>query len=197
MSSSLDAFVRIWTQRRTASGAVYGVAADSLAEDVKVAVAVAEQRFRYLGWQRRKRLLAWAVPGVQRRLASGRRIRLVTLPYPRSSMAQLAHAWLVLRHRIERRTGELEFCGTRAIGSRTGVPHCHVLADWGPEWLAQEWFSMSWREITGFSVVDVRQVSSVGAARYVAANVAGYVSDQAGGRMFRSRGWLPRLPDGS
>jgi hypothetical protein len=105
-------------------------------------------------------------------------------------MGALAVAWSDLRKRVVRETGELEFCGTRAIGARTGVPHGHVLADWGFAWLEQEWFSDAWSEITGFRVVDVRQVRSEGAARYVAANVAGYVADQAGGRMFRSRGWF-------
>jgi len=197
VSSSLDAFVRIYSRRRTSQGAIYEVASDSLADDVKVAVAIAEQRFRYLGWQRRKRLLAWAVPGVERRLAAGRRVRLLTLPYPGSSMGELAQAWRNLRDRLVRKTGELEFCGTRAVGSRTGVAHAHVLCDWGAAYAEQAWFSESWREISGFGVVDVRQVVSVGAARYVAANVAGYVSDQAGGRMFRSKGWLVGLPDGS
>lgn len=190
--SSLDApFAsgRKWTVRRTRSGAVYQVAADSLAEDVKVAVAVRSEQWDRLGWQRRKRLLKWAVPGVERRLTAGRRVRLLTIPAPGVTMAQLSDCWADLRHRIVRSAGELEFCGTRALGSRTGVPHVHVLCDWGEAWISQEWLSAAWREITSYSVVDVREVRSAGAARYVAANVAGYVSDQAGGRMFRSRGW--------
>jgi hypothetical protein len=69
------------------------------------------------------------------------------------------------------------------------VPHAHVLCDWGEEWIEQAWLSDSWQAITSYRVVDVRQVESTKAARYVADNVAGYVSDQAGGRMFRSRGW--------
>lgn len=190
--SSLDtpfASGRKWTARRTRSGGVYQVAADGLAEDVKVAVAVRVEQWDRLGWQRRKRLLKWAVPGVERRLLAGRRVRLLTIPAPGVTMAQLAESWFALRHRITRQAGELEFCGTRAVGGRTGVPHIHVLCDWGEAWLPQAWFSEAWRGITSYAVVDVREVKSVGAARYVAANVAGYVSDQAGGRMFRSRGW--------
>jgi len=191
-SSSLDApFAsgRKWTARRTRSGAVYAVAADSLAEDIAVRVAVRVDQWERLGWQRRRRLLKWSVPGVERRLSAGRRVRLLTLPAPGVTMAQLSESWAALRHRILRSAGELEFCGTRALGSRTGVPHVHVLCDWGGAWLSQEWLSAAWAVITSYTVVDVREVRSVGAARYVAANVAGYVSDQAGGRMFRSRGW--------
>jgi hypothetical protein len=191
-SSSLDApFAsdRKWTARRTRSGGVYLVAADSLAEDVKVAVAVRVDQWDRLGWQRRKRLLKWAVPGVEWRLQAGRRVRLLTIPAPGVTMAQLSECWSQLRKRLERRAPELEFCGTRAVGSRTGVPHVHVLCDWGSAWVSQAWLSTAWQEITSYGVVDVREVRSIGAARYVAANVAGYVSDQAGGRMFRSRGW--------
>ena len=104
-------------------------------------------------------------------------------------MGQLADSWSQLRKRIDRHAGELAFCGTRALGSRTGVPHVHVLCDWGSAYVSQSWLSDAWEGITSYAVVDVRQVRSAGAARYVAANVAGYVSDQAGGRMFRSRNW--------
>jgi hypothetical protein len=196
--SSLDApfaSARIYTVRRTVSGGLYQVSSDSLAEDVELALRLDGDRIRRNGWQRRKRLLRWAVPGVELRLQAGRVVRLVTLPAPGLSMAHLAHAWLAFRMRIERRAGELEFCGTRAIGSRTGVPHVHVLCDWGSAWVSQSWLSIAWLELTGYGVVDVRQVRSAGAARYVAANVAGYVSDQAGGRMFRSAGWLRSAGD--
>lgn len=192
VASSLDlpfASGRKTTVRRTVSGGLYLVSADDLAEDVKVAVAIREEQWRRLGYERRKRLLKWAVPGVDRRLAAGRRVRLLTIPAPGVSMAQLAESWAALRHRITRAAGELEFCGTRALGSRTGVPHVHVLCDWGSSWISQGWLSEAWEAITSYRVVDVREVQSSGAARYVAANVAGYLSDQAGGRMFRSRGW--------
>lgn len=166
------------------------MASDSLAEDLKVAVDIRADQWKRLGWQRRKRLLRWAVPGVENRLLCGRRVRLLTIPAPGVTMAELSECWSQLRKRIERRSGELEFCGTRALGSKTGVPHIHVLCDWGTVWVSQAWLSIAWQEITSYGVVDVREVRSAGAARYVAANVAGYLSDQAGGRMFRSRGWL-------
>jgi hypothetical protein len=191
-SPSLDASFasdRRTTPRRTRSGAVYLASADNLAEDIRVAVDVREEQWRHLAWQRRKRLLKWSVPGVERRLLAGRRVRLLTIPAPGVTMAQLSDCWSQLRKRIERRAGELEFCGTRALGSKTGVPHVHVLCDWGTAFVSQAWLSEAWQSITSYAVIDVREVSSSGAARYVAANVAGYVSDQAGGRMFRSRNW--------
>lgn len=188
MASSLDTSVRIWTRFRPGVG-WWTVETRSLSEDVAQAVRDAQQRWRSQAWQRRKRLKMYAVPGVLWRLEVGRRVRLLTLPYPGATMAQVAGAWNLLRRRIERRTGELEFCGTRAIGGRTGNPHAHVLCDWGAGFIDQVELAEWWFEITGYRVVDVRMVKSAGAAEYVAANVAGYVSDQAGGRMFRSRGW--------
>lgn len=159
-----------------------------------MAVRMAEDRWRHNGWQRRKRLLAWAVPGVEWRLNRGRKVRLLTLPGPGMAMGDLAQAWRAIAKRIWRQSHELEFCGTRGIGSLHGVPHIHVLCDWGESWIPQGWFSMAWRDVTSYRVVDVRRVKSIGAARYVAANVAGYLADQAGGRMFRSRAWLVGLP---
>src|SRR5438874_3049990 len=138
-SSSLDASFasgRKYTVRRTVSGGLYQVSADTLAEDVQAAVSLREEQWRHLAWQRRKRLLKWAVPGVERRLLTGRRVRLLTIPAPGVTMQQLAEAWVALRHRLVRRAGELEFCGTRALGSRTGVPHVHVLCDWGTSWVS-------------------------------------------------------------
>jgi hypothetical protein len=50
--------------------------------------------------------------------------------------------------------------------------------------------SAMWRELTEYAVVDIREVKSVGAARYVAAQVTGYVAEQGTGRVLVSKGWL-------
>lgn len=176
--------------RSTSGGAAYFSASDSLADDVRIALAIEAEKFKHNGWERRKRLLLWAVPGVEWRLQKGREVRLLTIPGPGMAMRDLAEAWKRLAQRIKRQTGELEFCGTRAIGGNTGLPHIHVLCDWGGAYVPQGWFSVAWADLTSYRVIDVRRVRSVGAARYVASNVAGYLSQQAGGRMFRSRGWL-------
>lgn len=189
---SLDmpfASARVWVDRTTWSGARYQSASDSLFDDIRIAVDLDAERVRRNGWGRRKRLLAWSVPGVERRLAAGRLVRLLTLPGPGMRMEDLAQSWKSLAQRMKRSAGELEFCGTRAIGAKTGVPHVHVLCDWGTYYIPQGWFSMAWADITSYKVVDVRRVRDARAARYVASNVAGYLADQAGGRMFRSRGW--------
>jgi len=188
VATSLDVSVRIFT-RHTRRGWRYEVVSRSLAEDIRIALAVDQERLARNGWQRRKRLLKYAVPGVVRRLSAGRRVRLLTLPYPGASMETVGGAWKLMAARLLRECGELQFCGTRAIGARTGNPHVHVLCDWGDHFVPQAWLAATWLELAGFQVVDVREVKSEGAARYVAANVAGYLSQQAGGRMFRSARW--------
>lgn len=195
-SPSLDTSVRIWT-RWSWGGGWYQVVTRSLAEDIAFTVAEAERRWLRQGYQRRRRLRDALTAGVASRLTAGRRCRLLTLPYPGASSVELHAAWVLMRHRIRRRTGELEFCGTVAVGDEHGVLHLHVVADWGGSWIGQDELSRWWRELTSYAVVDVRQVKSEGAAAYVARQVGGYVGQQGTGRMVKSRGWFPVSPGAS
>jgi len=115
---------------------------------------------------------------------------LVTLPFPGADAKDLYSAFRLLVKRLRRQQGVVEFWGVRAVGSKSGVLHVHAVMDMGYLRGGQARLSELWLGITGFGVVDIREVKSAGAARYVAAQVTGYVAEQGTGRMLVSKGWL-------
>jgi hypothetical protein len=127
--------------------------------------------------------------GIDRRLRAGRRLRLVTLPMPDADAADLWAAFRLLVRELRRELPELEYCGTRSVGPKTGVMHVHVVMDWGTAWMPQERLSALWERYTGYRVVDIREVRSTAVAGYVARQVGGYIGDQGTGRLLRSAGW--------
>jgi hypothetical protein len=131
--------------------------------------------------------------GISRRLALGRRLSLVTLPFPGADARELHAAFRLLVKRLRVR-GPVEFCGVRAVGSKSGVLHVHAVMDMA--YVRQAVLSAMWRELTEYAVVDIRELKTVGAARYVAAQVTGYVAEQGTGRVLVSKGWLDEQQQG-
>ncbi len=186
---SLDSHVRKWA-RVSSRGGLYVVESRTLAEDIQIAVRIAQQRWSYEGYQRRKRVKSRLEAGITSRLFQGRRLSLVTLPFPGADSGELWAAFRLLVRRLRHEQGKVEFCGVRAIGSRTGVLHAHVVMDMGYLKGGQRWLSEQWEILTGCRVVDIREVKSAGVVGYVARQVTGYVSDQGTGRILISKGWL-------
>jgi hypothetical protein len=106
--------------------------------------------------------------------------------------ADAGDLWAAFRLLVRelRREGDLDYCGTRATGSKTGLLHVHVVMDWGDRFVSQDRLSKLWERYTGYAVVDVREVRSVGAAAYIARQVGGYVGEQGTGRLLASAGWV-------
>jgi hypothetical protein len=189
LPQSLDSHVRKWA-RFSSRGGFYTVLSYSLAEDIAIAVRIAQQRWAYEGYQRRKRVRQRLEAGIISRLARGRRLSLVTLPFPGADTGELWAAFRLLVRRLRHQQGSVEFCGVRAVGSKTGVLHAHVVMDMGYLKGGQKWLSEQWEILTGCRVVDIREVKSSGVVGYVARQVTGYVADQGTGRLLISKGWL-------
>lgn len=193
---SLDSHVRKWPMV-SSRGGLYVVETRSLAEDIRLAVRLALRRWSYDGYQRRRRVREFLELGISRRLKVGRRLSFVTLPFPGADAYDLWAAFRLLVKQLRRRQGSVEFCGVRATGSRSGVMHVHVVMDMGYLAGGQAELSRLWKGLTGYGVVDIREVKSTSVVEYIARQVSGYVADQGTGRVLKSKGWCDGVGEDS
>jgi len=115
-----------------------------------------------------------------------KRVRFMTLTSsPSSSWNELNSHFQVLRERIARAFGKLDYIKFRT-NEGYGVLHVVYVGSFVP----QKWLSRNWQEIHGAKIVDVREVrGEKRLARYLISN---YLVSQAFVRMSWSWGWVFR-----
>ena len=135
---------------------------------------------------KRNRAYHRVLSGFTRAKALGKNVRFITLTSsPTSKYRQINPHFQVLRKRIDRHFGKIEY-----IKFRTNEGHgvLHVLYT-GP-FIPQKWLSRNWNEIHEAKIVDIRKVKGEKRlARYLISN---YLVNQTFVRMSWSWGWVFR-----
>lgn len=122
---------------------------------------------------RRKRLIAQGIRGQPNRF--------ITLTFrprpgltPDLAAAELAHAWKLLKLRIQRRYHLKTFHHLTVIERhKSGWPHLHALVR--SCWIDQTWLSTQMLDLADSPIVDIRAIDSIGR---VASYVAKYIGKQ-------------------
>jgi hypothetical protein len=124
--------------------------------------------------------------GLTRAKTLGKKVRFMTLTSsPRSNWRELNNHFQVLRKRIERTFGKIDYIKFRT-NEGYGVLHIVFV---GP-FIPQRWLSRNWNEIHGAKIVDIRKVrGEKRLARYLISN---YLVTQTFVRMSWSWGWVFR-----
>lgn len=124
--------------------------------------------------------------GLTRAKALGKNVRFLTLTSsPQSNWRKLNAHFQVLRKRIERNFGKIEYIKFK---TNEGYGVLHVVYV-GP-FIPQRWLSRNWNEIHGARIVDIRKVrGEKRIARYL---ISAYLVTQTFVRMSWSWGWIFR-----
>ena len=135
---------------------------------------------------KQKRAFQRLLSGLTRAKALGKKVRFMTLTSsPSSSWKELNNHFQVLRKRIERAFGKMDYMKFKT-NEGYGVLHVIFVGAFIP----QQWLSRNWEEIHGAKIVDVREVrGEKRLARYLISN---YLVTQTFVRMSWSWGWVFR-----
>ena len=142
------------------------------------------------GWnRRRKRFYRVFMSGIEIALRRHERLSFLTLtssPKSSSDPKEILRHWRILRKRIERRFGHIEYISVREY-TKKGRVHLHIVLR-GP-YIDQRWLSKQWEDIHGAEVVDIRELKNAEqAARYLSK----YLSKGMAARFSYSWGWIFR-----
>ena len=135
---------------------------------------------------KQKRAYHRLLSGLKRAKALGKTVRFMTLTSsPKSDWREINAHFQVLRKRIERSFGKIDYIKFRTNEGH-GVLHIVYV---GP-FIPQRWLSRNWEEIHGAKIVDIRKVKGEKRiARYLISN---YLVTQTFVRMSWSWGWVFR-----
>jgi hypothetical protein len=135
---------------------------------------------------KQKRAYQRLLSGLTRAKTLGKKVRFMTLTSsPRSSWNELNSHFQVLRKRIERIFGKMDYMKFK---TNEGYGVLHVV--YAGSFVPQRWLSRNWNEIHGAKIVDVREVRGENRlARYLISN---YLVTQTFVRMSWSWGWVFR-----
>jgi len=135
---------------------------------------------------KQKRAYQRLLSGLTRAKALGKKVRFMTLTSsPSSSWMELNNHFQVLRKRIERAFGKMDYMKFK---TNEGYGVLHVI--FVDAFIPQRWLSRNWEEIHGAKIVDVREVrGEKRLARYLISN---YLVSQTFVRMSWSWGWVFR-----
>lgn len=133
---------------------------------------------------KQKRAYQRLLSGLTRAKALGKKVRFMTLTSsPSSSWRELNSHFQVLRKRIERAFGKMDYMKFK---TNEGYGVLHVV--YAGSFVPQRWLSCNWNEIHGAEIVDVRKVrGEKRLARYLISN---YLVSQSFVRM--SWSWVFR-----
>lgn len=140
---------------------------------------------------------------LSRRAAATSARRLITLTArtsekqtPEWQLDQLNHAWRTIWKRIKRAQGERARGYIRIVElTARGTPHLHIAVDC--DYVPQRTLSAWMAELTGWPIVDVREIKSArGLARYLAKYLTKSTTTLAHRRKWSATpGWLPEDPE--
>ncbi len=114
----------------------------------------------------------------------------LTLTSSLSSGRKISYSWDILKKRIYRRFGYVEYIWVREL-TKSGLEHMHIIIR-GP-YIPQDWLSRNWEDIHGAKVVYIEMVwdpSTI--VRYMAK----YMTKDMVGRFGYSWGWIFRGASG-
>ncbi len=138
------------------------------------------------GSRRLKRFYQRARSGLYMAQRKGEFLAFLTLTSSPSSGRKISYSWDILRKRIYRRFGRVEYIWVREF-TRSGLEHMHLIVR-GP-YIPQEWLSRNWEEIHGARVVYIEAIWNWNKAiKYMVK----YMTKGIEGRFGYSWGWIFR-----
>ncbi len=138
------------------------------------------------GSRRLKRFYQRAKSGLDMARRKGEFLAFLTLTSSLSSNRKISYSWDVLRKRIYRKFGRVEYIWVREF-TKSGLEHMHLIIR-GP-YIPQDWLSRNWEDIHGAKVVYIEAIWDFGkAVRYMVK----YMTKEMEGRFGYSWGWIFR-----
>ena len=138
------------------------------------------------GSRRLKRFYQRAKSGLSMARKKGEFLAFLTLTSSPSSTRKISYSWDILRKRIYRRFGRVEYIWVREF-TKSGLEHMHVIIR-GP-YIPQRWLSNNWESIHGAKVVYIEAIwDSSKALKYMVK----YMAKEIKGRFGYSWGWIFR-----
>ena len=110
----------------------------------------------------------------------------LTLTSSPSSSRRISYSWDILKKRIYRKFGYVEYIWVREL-TKSGLEHMHVIIR-GP-YIPQDWLSRNWEDIHGAKVVHIEMIWN---PSMVVKYMAKYMTKDMVGRFGYSWGWIFR-----